>query len=124
MSFEFADEYTKMSTAAFASMKELSEITAKTFEKLAQQNMELVSSTLQTGVKQLNLLSESKGYKDLLSNEANLVAEYNQSILDSVKKTAEIITGTKDEFTSWLEKGFEGIEMPAPLKKAVAKKAA
>lgn len=117
MQHDYLESWTNLGNSAYASFKELGEIGTKTTEKLTEQQLGFLSTFMDTGVKQLSLCSESKGYKDLLSGFTKLGTEYNERLLDSLRKTAEILTESKDEFTAWTEKAIEtGL---APIKKAV-----
>jgi hypothetical protein len=117
MQQDYIESWTSLGNNTYASFKELGEIGTKATEKLTEQQLGFLSTFMDTGVKHLSLYSESKGYKDLLSGFTKLSTEYNDRLLDSLRKTAEILTESKDEFTAWTEKAIEtGI---APIKKAV-----
>ncbi|MGH8478114.1 MAG: phasin family protein [Gammaproteobacteria bacterium] len=125
MQTDYLESWTSLSNSAYASFKELGEIGTKATEKLAEHQLGFLSIFMDTGVKHLTLYSESKGYKDLLSGFTELSTEYNDKLLNALRKTAEILTESKDEFTVWAEKAIDaGL---APIKKATvlpAKKAA
>ncbi len=116
MQTDYIESWTSLGNNAYSSFKELSEIGTKATEKLAEQQLGLLSTVMDTGVKHLTLYSESKGYKDLLSDFTKLSTEYNDKLLDALRKTSEILTESKDELTLWAEKAIDtGL---APLKKA------
>ena len=98
------------------SLKELGEISTKTFEKLAEQQLGWVSTYVDTGIKQATLMAESKDYKDLMAGQTKLMTEYNEKMLDAVRKTTEIVTDSKDEMAAWFEQTREN--GTAPVKKA------
>ncbi len=93
-----------LAAPAFASLKELGEISTKTFEKMGEQQLGLVSTYVDTGIKQVTLMTESKGYKDLMAGQTKLMTEYNEKVLDAMHKTTEIMTDSKDEMAAWFEK--------------------
>lgn len=116
MQTDYIESSTSLSNSAYASFKELSEIGTKATEKLAEQQLGFLSTFMDTGVKHLTLYSESKGYKDLLSGFTKLSTEYNDKLLDTLRKTTEVLTESKDETTAWAEKAIDA--SVAPLKKA------
>lgn len=124
MQFDYAEPWTNLGTTTYTSLKELGEINGKTFEKLTEQQLGLVTSCVDVAIKQTSLISDSKGYKDLLSGQAKLLTEYSEKVLEAFRKTADILTESKDDITAWVEKTVE--TSTAPLKKSVppAKKAA
>ncbi|MGQ0593015.1 MAG: phasin family protein [Gammaproteobacteria bacterium] len=116
MQTDYLESWTSLSNNSYASFKELGEIGTKATEKLAEHQLDFLSTFMDTGVKHLTLYSESKGYKDLLSGFTKLSTEYNDKLLDALRKTTEILTESKDEFTVWAEKAIDaGL---APIKKA------
>ncbi len=116
MQTDYIESSTSLSNSAYASFKELGEIGTKATEKLAEQQLGFLSTFMDTGVKHLTLYSESKGYKDLLSGFTKLSTEYNDKLLDTLRKTTEVLMESKDEFTSWAEQAIDaGL---APIKKA------
>lgn len=109
-------EQTDYLESTYASFKELGEIGTKATEKLAEQQLGFLSTFMDTGVKHLTLYSEAKGYKDLLSGFTKLSTEYNDKLLDTLRKTTEVLMESKDELASWAETAIDtGL---APIKKA------
>ena len=121
---EYLSEWTRFTNSAFNSAKELGEINTKAIKKLSEQQFDLISRCLDTGVKQLNLLSEVKGYKELLAGHTKLATEYNEKVLDTVRKTTQIFSEAKNEMAAWIDKNIEGtvtsIRKFSPPKKAAA----
>jgi hypothetical protein len=120
MQTDYIESWTSLSNSAYASFKELGEIGTKATEKLAEHQLGFLSTFMDTGVKHLTLYSESKGYKELLSGFTKLNTEYNDKLLDTLRKTTEVFTEvfmeSKDEFTAWAEKAIDA--SVAPIKKA------
>lgn len=107
MQFEIMEPWAQFGSTCFASLKELGEISTKTFEKVAEQQLGLVNACVDTGIKQASLLTESKGYKDLLAGQTKLMTEYNEKMLDAARKTTEVMADSKDEMVAWFEKTQE-----------------
>jgi len=116
MQTDYIESWTSLSNSAYASFKELGEISTKATEKLTDQQLGFLSTFMDTGVKHLTLYSEAKGYKDLLSGFTKLSTEYNDKLLETLRKTTEVLMESKDDLTSWAEKAIDtGL---APIKKA------
>jgi len=116
MQTDYIESWTSLSNSAYASFKELGEISTKATEKLTDQQLGFLSTFMDTGVKHLTLYSEAKGYKDLLSGFTKLSTEYNDKLLETLRETTEVLMESKDELTSWAEKAIDtGL---APIKKA------
>jgi phasin family protein len=107
MQTDYIESWTSVSNTAYASFKELGEIGTKATEKLAEHQLGFLSTVMDTGVKHLTLYSEAKGYKDLLTGFTKLSTEYNDKLLDTLRKTTEVLTESKDEFTAWAEKAID-----------------
>lgn len=119
MQTDFVKQWTDLGANTFESLKELGEINSKTAEKLAAQQLDFMNTCVETGVKQITLLSESKGYKDLLAGQAGFAAQYNDMVMDTIRKTTETMTESKDDMTEWFEKGME--QFTTPLMKTTTK---
>ena len=127
---EFAKQWTDFGASAFESLKALNEINTKTTEKLAAQQLQFANSSVESGIKQVTLFAETKGYKDLFSGQAGLASEYNQMVVDSMRETADALNESKSELSAWFEKGAEAYgpsflsHMQSPTKKPTTAKAA
>jgi phasin family protein len=128
MQSEYLDQWTHFTNMAFASAKELGEINTKTIKKLSEHQLEFMSSCLDTSIKQINLLSEAKGYKELLSGQTKLVTECNEKLLDAARKATALVSEARDEIVAWLDKNIETTAASAkkfgPPKKVAEKAAA
>ena len=122
MSKEFVESWSKYSTASFGAAKELTDIYTKAFTKLGEKQLAIFDSLLDAGVKQCKLYAEPKGYKDLFSAQAKLMADESEKLLTIVRESAALAEVTKDELTAWLEKNtavvMEPINKVFPIKKA------
>ncbi|MDQ3563254.1 MAG: phasin family protein [Pseudomonadota bacterium] len=123
MQFEIMQPWAQFGSTCFVSLKELGEISTKTFEKVAEQQLGLVNTYVDTGIKQVTLLTESKDYKDILAGQTKLMTEYNEKMLDALRNTTEIMTDSKDEMAAWFEKAQENGTVPVKKAALAVKKA-
>lgn len=107
---ELIGQWSKLTKTGFDSLKELGEINGRLVERLSQQQLEIVNASLEATVKETQLLTQSKGYKDLVDNQSALSAEYNRRFLDIVRRTTDILTQARDELSAWVERGVEQVE--------------
>jgi chemotaxis protein CheY-P-specific phosphatase CheC len=65
-----------------------------------------------------------KAIKELLSSQTKLATEYNEKVLDAVRKTTQIFSEAKDEMAAWIDKNIENtttsIRKISPPKKVAA----
>lgn len=123
MQKDLFEQWNTFGKSAYESFKVLAEINTSVFEKLTEQQLEALNVYMETGAKQVSLLGESKGYQDLLSSQASLANEANEKLLSVARNVAGILNDSKNEITSWVEKGIETAVTPV-TKPATTKKAA
>jgi len=119
------EQWETFGKSAMEAAKELETIGTGIVEKLTAQQLEIASTCLETGMKQMSLVTEVKDYKELMSAQAKLTSEYNEKLLSSAKKSAEILNDARTQFTTWVEKGMSSaVTTSKKAATAVSKKAA
>ncbi len=103
----------KLNKATMESAKRLGEINMRTFEKLTQRNMEVVSDYLEGSMQQLKAMGESKDMQAAAKEQARLGTELNEKIVGHAKKTAEVLDQVKGELTDWAKDGMNAVGTPA-----------
>ena len=125
MQNEFIDQVTNAGKTSYEAIQELGAIQARALQKLTDLQFNLASLNLESGVEQAKLLSTTSNYKDLLSAESDFAGEYSNKALDITRQTAEVLTESRDEIVTWLEKGFEKAGKTAkPAAKKTTRKSA
>jgi phasin family protein len=117
-----ADTVGKANAAALETAKALTAINARVADKLAKQQLELVGEALNGGVRQLKLLSTTKGYSDYLTAQAELAQEAAEKIATAARESLTVIAEARDELTNLVAKGVD--TATAELKSVPAKKSA
>ena len=105
-------DYNKKS---YESLKELTEINKKSLEQIADQQMALFSLVVESNSKFFETVSKAKGYKDLLSAQSELTADFSGKALGIARNTADILTESKDEVSNWVEKQAKNIPTSNPF---------
>jgi len=121
MNKDIIEQLNESGSKTFEALKDLATINTKLAEKLTSQQLELMSVYMEAGVKEMNLVSTSKGYKDLLAGQAALATELNEKALAYARNLTSLFSEAKDEISAWVEKGIEaGV---TPVVKAARKAA-
>lgn len=119
MQKEFAASIEKMNKTSVDAMKSFGEIQLRSMERLAEQQIAFTSAFLDQGVKQMRTLVGSKDAAAVVESQTSYFTELNAQVVESAKKTADILTTTKVELTEWVEAGVKAAA-ETPLGKAVA----
>ncbi|MGQ0657348.1 MAG: phasin family protein [Chromatiales bacterium] len=99
------EQWESIGKTAYQAAKELETIGTRVFEKLAQEQVQVLNTYVDTGMKQFSLVSQNKDYKDLWAAQARLVSECNEKLMSSAKKAADILNDARGDLTSWFERG-------------------
>ncbi len=112
MQNDFVKSIETFNKAAIESAKRLGDINMRTLEKLARCQMEATSDYLETGVKQMKLMGESKDIQAAVKGQAQLTNEMNEKFVEHAKKAAEVFGEIKTELTDWAQDGMKAAGAP------------
>jgi phasin family protein len=126
MQNEIFEKMTEMSKASYNAMQELTSINTKAIKELSELQMGLVTFSLDSGVELTKTLSGTTNYNDAISAEADFASEYGNQIIEYGRKTADVLTDSRDEVVNLVEKTVEDAasESNSIVKKATKKAAA
>ncbi len=119
---DIVDTVGKANAAVLETAKALTAINTRVADKLAKQHLELMGEALDGGVRQLKLLSTTKGYSDYLTAQAELAQEAAEKIATAARESLAVIAEARDELTNLVAKGVD--TATAELKSVPAKKSA
>lgn len=122
MSNELFSQWSNASQNAIKSLTSLTNINSNLAEQLLKQQQGFISQYVSDSVEQIELISKSHDYKDLLSIQAKLTKSNTDKLMTHAKELNGIFNDAKTEFSSWVEKGIEAAVQPIDVPKA--KKAA
>ncbi len=105
-------DYNKKSCESF---KELTKINKKSLEQIAEQQMALFSLFVESNTKFFDTVSKAQGYKDLLSAQSELSADFSGKALGIARNTADILTESKDEVSTWVENQAKNMPTTNPF---------
>lgn len=132
MDNKLMESWQEYSQSALSAAKELEVINTQVLEKLTSKQMELANSVFETGTRYASSLSEVKGYQEFAAAQTKVAAEFYESMTETARGSADIISEAREAYQSWFENGLKTItknadfSMPgfAPAAKKTAKKAA
>jgi phasin family protein len=73
------------------------------FERVSEQQLELVHASVDAGVKSARLVGETRSYQEFAAAQAALANEYGERVLQIVRKSNQVVGGLRDEYVSWME---------------------
>ncbi|MDX2314591.1 MAG: phasin family protein, partial [Gammaproteobacteria bacterium] len=79
-----------LNKATIEAAKRFGDINMRTFEKLAQRNIEAATDYLDGSMAQLKVMAESKDIQAVAKEQARLGTELNEKFVAHAKKTAEV----------------------------------
>ncbi len=99
-------DYTK---SALASVKELEVINTRVFEKLTGKQMELANTAFEAGTRYMSALSEVKAYPEFVSEQAKMIAEFNETLITTARGSADIMSEAREAYQAWFEQGLKSL---------------
>ena len=116
MDNDLMKQWSEMNKGAMDAVKALGEINTTAMTRLTQRQMDMLSLYMESGAKQLEVLSKAKNMQDLATAQSELFGEMNEKMLENARQTMEILVDIKAELSSWVEKGMQnaGDAMPTP----------
>lgn len=125
MQNEIFEKMTEMSKASYSAMQELAAINNKALKDLSELQMGFATFGMESSVELTKTLSATTNYKDAITAEADFANEYGAKVMELGRSTADILTESRDEVVSWIEKSVEEAttETVAVAKKATKKAA-
>jgi hypothetical protein len=95
----------------------LSELNMRVFERLIARQMDAANLCMEHGVRVMKLVTESKGYNELVKGQAEAAKELSERLLTESKTNASLAGEVRDDYRVWFEKNLA--DASADLRKAV-----
>lgn len=116
---ELFNLFNQFNQQAYDTTRELTEINARTFGRLADKQVELANVTLDGVVRQAELVREAKDTNNYFKDQAALTRQYGEKVTKAVRESLEIVNQARDEYVQWTEKSVQ--EASANLNKVQEK---
>lgn len=107
MQNEMFEKWKEVNQAALEPVVKLNQIASRAVERLAKQQLALVSETIQDGVKQSQSFGEIKSLQDLVQRQSALASEYASKLQGQAQSTLEIVLETQAELNALAEESFK-----------------
>ena len=120
MNNEMIENMNKFGKTAYDAMKELYNINMKIAGQISEQQMAYINLSMECATAQMEMISKSKGYKDILTGGTALFNEASEKVQGIARNTVDIMNESKDEVSAWVEKGVEDASAIVPFAKKSA----
>lgn len=107
MQNEIFEKWKEANQVALEPVVKMNQITSRAVERLAKQQLNLVSESIQEGVKQSQSFGEIKSIQDLVQKQSALAAEYASKLQGQAQAALEIVLETQAELNALAEENFK-----------------
>ena len=117
MTNEIVETMMKLGKSNYEAVKELYNINLHVTGQIAEQQQALMNLSMKCLTSQMEVLSTSKDYKEIISSQTSLINETSEKIQGIARNTVDIMNESKDEVSAWVEKGVEEATTIVPFAK-------
>ena len=103
------DWWSQFGRQALESYRDLGEIQVRVFNRLLQQQLELVNVTVESGLRQLHLIYEPAHYRDLVEKQTELAGEINEQLATVARRSNDVLVEANNKFSAWADKGVRAV---------------
>ncbi len=122
MQKDMVSGFEQFNQTAMDSVKKVSEINMRLFERMAEEQMAAASDFFEGGMKQVEALTGAKDVQTVFKAQQDYATQLNDKMVAHAKKAAEILTEAKDGYAKLMEEGMKVASENAVVKQ-VAKAA-
>ena len=115
----------KLGKGSYDTMKGLYMMQSKLAEQMIEQQMALMSLSIEYFTRQMQLASEAKGYKEILNGQTDITTDITNKVQGIARNTIDIFNESRDELNAWAEncvkeaeKGIKEAAKIVPVTKA------
>ena len=126
MQNQIIEQLTSATSKSYETMKSLGDINSSTFRKITDLQFDFISMNVESGIEQARCLNNKTDANDIIASSTEFVSDYNEKMIGFTNQTVEILTQSRDEARSLIEKAIASKAAPAkkPAKASAAKPAA
>ncbi len=99
--------FNNMSNQGFEYMQQLSEINMHAMEQLMGRQMDTLHLLMESGLRQVSMATEAKGFNDLVKGNMEMAEELTEKVMLTSRENIKLSSDTRDEYRNWFEKGVE-----------------
>ena len=101
--------FSEISGKGYEAARQLGEINMRLMEKLMGRQMEAASLLMETGMQQAKMVSEAKGYNELVKGQIEMAQELGQRMMEEGRTNMQLANDSRDEYRAWFEQGMETV---------------
>ena len=101
--------FTEMSGQGYAAARQLGELNLRTFEQFAGRQLDAVALFVESGLQQVKMVSEAKGYSELVAGQIQLSKTIGARVMEESRTNMKLANDTRDEYRVWFEKGMDAM---------------
>lgn len=109
MELNYATYWQDMTQSAMDAAKELEVINTDLMQGLTGAQMELANAAFESGARYMTAISEAQDYQQIVAEQGKAYAEFNETLLASVRSSAEAFGSARDAYQSWFENSLRAI---------------
>ena len=121
MQKDIYNTFNDLGQAAYEAAMKMGEVNLRAGEKLLEQQLALTGALLETGTRNLELLSQAKTPQEMLNGQAKLIQDCGQQWLNNCRGTVDILTEARNAAGELVE---ENVKVANEKVKQAARKAA
>jgi len=121
MQKEIYNTFNELGQTAYEAAMKMGEVNLRAGEKLLEQQFALTGALLETGSRNLELMSQARTPQEMLNGQAKLIQDCGQQWLNSCRGTVEIVTEARNAAGELVE---ENVKAASEKVKQAASKAA
>jgi phasin family protein len=99
----------ELNTKGYEAVQSLGEINLRVMERLLARQMDAFSMAMDSGLRQMKMVSEAKGPSDLVKGQLDLVRELSERMMTESRENVRIATDARNEYRAWFEQGMQAI---------------
>ena len=97
----------ELSSKSYEAARELGELNLHTMEKLVSRQMDMMNMFMESGLRQVTMASEAKGYNDLIKSQIEMTKEVTERVMNESREAVKFANDARDEYRAWMESGME-----------------
>ncbi len=118
MQQEFYNQVQQFNKSVYAATKQLTDINVRTYERLVQEQFDIVGKCLEGGVKQFEMVRDANDILGYVTAQREQLQKYSENLQLSAEQTQKILSETRDEYDSWVKEGLSELSSLSSVPKS------
>jgi hypothetical protein len=109
-----------LSSKGYETARQLGELNLRTMEMILNRQMDTMNMMMETSLRQMTMLSEAKGYNELVKGQMEIAKEVGERMMEVGRENVKLANERRDEYRTWVEQGVNAVsEKVSSLRQAV-----